>query len=105
MPPTSPVAGTYQHYKGGLYEVLGVADEPESGRRFVVYRSLGVLQDLAPPDPARPPGPPPPLLGTPTRGELTVCSVARFTEDVDGREFAGGRRVPRFRLLAPPPGD
>ena len=25
-----PVKGTYQHYKGALYEVLGVAEEPDS---------------------------------------------------------------------------
>ena len=99
-PQHEPVAGTYQHYKGALYEVLGVAEDPETGQRWVVYRSLGVTENLvdAPGEPGR--------LGrrvvhNNTAGALAVCSVARFTEQVDGGEFAGGKRVPRFRLVSP----
>src|SRR5262245_50089984 len=31
-----PVKGIYQHYKGGFYEVLGVADDPTREGRWVV---------------------------------------------------------------------
>jgi hypothetical protein len=103
MTADTPAPGTYQHYKGGLYEVLGVADEPESGKQFVVYQSLGVLVNQLPPDPKNNFYPEPGATGTSNKGELTVCAVARFTEEVDGKEYSGGKRVPRFRLLAPVP--
>ena len=32
--------GTYRHYKGGLYEVLGVARHSETEELMVVYRAL-----------------------------------------------------------------
>ena len=32
--------GKYRHFKGGEYEVLGVATHSESGERLVVYRPL-----------------------------------------------------------------
>lgn len=32
--------GKYRHFKGGEYEVLGVARHSESGERMVVYRAL-----------------------------------------------------------------
>lgn len=33
-------AGIYQHYKGGFYQVLGVAQHTETGEEMVVYVSL-----------------------------------------------------------------
>jgi hypothetical protein len=36
-----PVKGTYQHYKGAFYEVLGIAEEPDTGSRYVVYQCAG----------------------------------------------------------------
>jgi hypothetical protein len=36
----SPVPGIYRHYKGHLYEVLGVAHHSESEELLVVYRAL-----------------------------------------------------------------
>lgn len=33
-------SGQYRHYKGNLYEVLGVAKQSETGKEFVVYRAL-----------------------------------------------------------------
>ncbi|MBO0700345.1 MAG: DUF1653 domain-containing protein [Zavarzinella sp.] len=98
-----PVPGTYQHYKGALYEVLGIADEPETGKQYVVYQSLGVMHNQLPADPKNEFYPEPGVTGTPTKGELAVCSIARFTEEVDGKEYSGGRRVPRFRLVSPAP--
>lgn len=35
-----PVPGIYRHYKGNLYEVLGVACHSETGDRLVTYRAL-----------------------------------------------------------------
>jgi hypothetical protein len=34
------VVGRYRHYKGGEYEVLGVATHTETGERVVVYQAL-----------------------------------------------------------------
>ena len=34
------LTGKYQHYKGPMYEVLGVATHSETGDRVVVYRAL-----------------------------------------------------------------
>lgn len=38
LPPTPP--GRYRHYKGGEYEVLGVARHSETHEALVVYRPL-----------------------------------------------------------------
>lgn len=32
--------GRYRHYKGGEYEVVGIARHSESGEQLVVYRCL-----------------------------------------------------------------
>jgi hypothetical protein len=43
MPTTSreaPRPGQYRHFKGGLYEVLGVARHSETEEELVVYRPL-----------------------------------------------------------------
>jgi hypothetical protein len=38
---TQPIPpGRYRHYKGGLYEVLGVARHSETEEELVVYRAL-----------------------------------------------------------------
>lgn len=101
--PIEPSAGTYQHFKGAFYEVLGIADEAESGKRLVVYKALGVMEGLLPDDPAEhyqaPDGP----VRTGTAGALAVCSVARFTELVDGKEYHPGKQVPRFRAVPSAP--
>jgi hypothetical protein len=72
MSPTAEVpAGRYRHYKGGLYEVLGVARHSETDEELVVYR---------------------PLYGE--RG-LWVRPKAMFVECVE----VAGQAVPRFRYL------
>lgn len=98
-----PARGIYQHYKGAFYEVLGIADEPETGQRYVVYRSLGISENLlGDPDPAGP------HLGhrvvaNGTEGALAVCSIPRFSELVDGKDYSGGKQVPRFRPVSDRP--
>jgi hypothetical protein len=65
--------GRYRHFKGGLYEVLGVARHSETEEEFVVYR---------------------PLSGD---GGLWIRPRAMFLETVT----AGGATVPRFQYLGP----
>ncbi|TNC80643.1 MAG: DUF1653 domain-containing protein [Oleiphilus sp.] len=60
--------GTYRHYKGSNYQVVGVARHSETEEQLVVYR---------------------PLYGE--RG-LWVRPLAMFEESV----LVGGERVPRF---------
>lgn len=72
--PLEPVRpGRYRHFKGGEYEVLGVARHSETQDWYVVYRSLS--GDVG----------------------LWVRPLAMFAETVthDGRE------VPRFEYLGP----
>jgi hypothetical protein len=35
-----PTPGRYRHYKGGLYEVIGIARHSETQEELVVYRPL-----------------------------------------------------------------
>ena len=63
--------GRYQHYKGGEYEVIGVARHSETDERVVVYR---------------------PLYG---ERALWVRPLSMFTESV----MVEGESRPRFRLI------
>lgn len=36
-------AGLYRHYKGGIYQVLGLAEHSETGEKLVIYVSLAPL--------------------------------------------------------------
>ena len=67
---TNPSPGRYRHYKGGAYEVLGVATHSETEERLVVYR---------------------PLYG---EGALWVRPLAMFIEWVE----VDGERMPRFAI-------
>ena len=49
-----PVPGTYQNYKGAFYEVLGIADDPETGNKYVVYQAIGITENLLDEDKAGP---------------------------------------------------
>ena len=73
--PTLPV-GTYQHYKGGTYEVIGVARHSETLAPMVVYRPLY------------------------NQTGMWVRPYAMFLEQVEH----AGRLQPRFALLSTNPG-
>lgn len=75
MSPTSldPVPGRYRHFKGGEYEVVGVARHSETDERLVVYR---------------------PLYGA---GGLWVRPLAMFAATVE----IDGHPRPRFAYLGP----
>ena len=63
--------GKYRHYKGGEYEVVGIAIHSETHEQHVVYR---------------------PLYG---EGKLWVRPLSMFVENV----IVEGRSVPRFAPL------
>lgn len=66
--------GTYQHYKGNKYEVLGVGCHTESNEYFVVYR---------------------PLEKKPGMPELWLRPYEMFVENVE----IDSKPVPRFKKL------
>lgn len=63
--------GRYRHYKGGEYEVMGIASHSETGERLVVYRCL---------------------YGD---GSWWVRPLGMFQESVE----MGGEQIPRFVFL------
>ena len=63
--------GKYEHFKGGQYEVLGVAKHSETLEEFVVYKALY------------------------GEGELWVRSIKMFTEEVE----RDGKKIPRFKYI------
>jgi len=65
------INGTYRHYKGNLYEVIGVARHSETLEEMVVYRAL---------------------YGD---GGLWVRPLAMFCENVE----VDGHTVPRFAVV------
>jgi len=103
--------GTYQHYKGAFYEVLGIAEDPETANKWVVYESIGITEDLlADKEGQSESGGAvgdfvPRVVKNPSKGALAVCTFERFTQEVDGGDYWNGRRTPRFRLISPVPDD
>ena len=71
--PSLPL-GRYRHYKGGEYEVLGVARHSETLEPLVVYRPLY------------------------NQSGLWVRPYAMFAEQIE----IGGKQQPRFALLEHP---
>lgn len=69
-PAASVTPGRYRHYKGGLYEVIGVARHSETEVEHVVYR---------------------PLYG---EGALWIRPLRMWNESVD----VNGVQVPRFAV-------
>jgi hypothetical protein len=68
--------GKYQHYKGKLYEVIGVARDSESLEELVVYRALYVSEEFG-------------------KEAIWVRPKKMFLESVE----VSGKRVPRFRYV------
>ena len=67
--------GFYEHFKGKLYEVIGLARHSETMEPMVVYKAL--------------------YKGNFLEGSLWVRPLAMFTETVS----SGGKEVPRFKYL------
>lgn len=63
--------GLYRHYKGKVYQVVGVAHHSETEEEFVVYRALY------------------------GRFDLWVRPLKMFTEQVE----RNGKMVPRFEVV------
>jgi cyclomaltodextrinase len=63
--------GKYEHYKGGQYEVLGMAKHSETMEEFVVYKALY------------------------GEGELWIRPLKMFLEEVD----YNGKKVLRFKYI------
>lgn len=63
--------GKYRHYKGNMYEVLGVAKHSETSEELVVYRALY------------------------GKNELWARPVKEFFEEVE----VDGKTIPRFELI------
>ena len=73
MPTSEPAPGRYRHFKGGEYEVVGIAKHSETQETLVVYRPL--YNDSG----------------------LWVRPVAMFLETV----VHNGETVPRFTYIGP----
>ena len=70
MNPPDIQLGVYRHFKGGLYEVIGIAQQTDSNQWFVIYRPLH------------------------EQGRLYARPASEFTQSVT----RDGRTVPRFQL-------
>lgn len=72
IPPLEP--GTYEHYKGNLYEVVGVSCHSETHEYFVVYR---------------------PLFDHEGKPDIWIRPYDMFIETVE----VNGAAIPRFRKI------
>lgn len=70
-------AGTYQHYKGNLYEVIATATHSETLEPMVVYKALYDTPDFG-------------------YGAIWVRPQSMFEEIVNYQ----GNSVPRFKLVS-----
>uniref|UniRef100_A0A7C4M070 DUF1653 domain-containing protein n=1 Tax=candidate division CPR3 bacterium TaxID=2268181 RepID=A0A7C4M070_UNCC3 len=68
--------GIYQHYKGNLYEVIGLAHHSETLEELVVYRALYISKDFG-------------------KNALWVRPLAMFLESV----IIDGKEIPRFKFI------
>ncbi len=63
--------GIYKHYKGNIYEVIGIANHSETMEKMVVYKALY------------------------GNGELWVRPLSMWNEEID----VNGEKKPRFKLI------
>lgn len=75
--------GAYEHYKGGVYEVIGVANHSETLEKMVVYKH-GDGEHIRPTGLS---------ISSSSLPQLWVRPLAMFTELVE----VNGEKVPRFR--------
>lgn len=68
--------GTYRHYKGNLYEVIGVARHSETEEVFALYRPLYNLKEKG-------------------EHQYWIRPIAMFTENI----VVDGKLQPRFALI------
>ena len=68
--------GRYRHYKGNLYEVIGVATHSETREEFVVYRALYDSKEFG-------------------KNALWIRPKSMFAELVE----VNGKKVPRFERV------
>lgn len=68
--------GKYQHYKGGLVEVIAIAHHSETLEEMVVYRALYECRTFG-------------------KGSVWVRSKKMFLEKV----IIEGKEIPRFKLV------
>ncbi len=71
-------SGVYQHYKGGLYLVLGVAQHTETDEILMTYIPLYTQEDHKGP-------------------RLRVRPLKMFLEKIT----INGKKIPRFKYLGP----
>lgn len=71
--------GIYRHYKGGLYEVLGIAHHSETLELMVIYQGLFDSEEFGP-------------------SPLWVRPYSLFLETVN----VEGKEQPRFEFVAEP---
>jgi cyclomaltodextrinase / maltogenic alpha-amylase / neopullulanase len=69
--------GKYKHYKGGEYEVVGIARDEETLDKLIVYKALYETKDFP-------------------KGSLWVRPLEMFMEEVD----VEGELVPRFSMIS-----
>ena len=69
--------GKYKHYKGGEYEVVGIARDEETLDNLIVYKALYETKDFP-------------------KGSLWVRPLEMFMEEVD----VEGELVPRFSMIS-----
>lgn len=68
--------GKYQHYKGKLYEVIGVAQHSETLEKLVVYKALYHSKEFG-------------------KNALWVRPLKMFLEKIE----IDGKKLPRFKFL------
>jgi len=68
--------GKYQHFKGGIVEVLYIASHSETLEKFVVYKSLYDCRTYG-------------------KGSIWIRPLKMFKENV----VVDGKKVPRFKYI------
>ncbi len=71
MPNEKLKLGRYEHYKGGKYEVVGIARHSETNEELVIYRDID------------------------EKNKIWARPLAMFSEEVE----LSGKKMPRFRYL------